>query len=170
MTIPFRDSIFHQILADDLAKLGDPAAELAPHFATSQTFLEFLPEAKAHHAYAPGKWTVSQVIGHLLDTRAVFLSRLLYIARGESIPLPGFDEQLWVRTAAHDTLDLPALRALWKAGADLLTLTVRSLPAPSLDNSGNANGITITVREILLYLIAHEKHHLRILSERYLTP
>lgn len=170
MATLFRDSIFQKILAEELSQLGDARQALAPHFDAMTRFLAALPEAKAAHAYAPGKWTVSEVIGHLLDTRLVFLNRLLYISRGEARPLPGFDEGLWVREAGHAALPFAALRDLHQAGAAFASATLASLPAGSFSRSGEANGVLITGEEILRYLIAHETHHLRVLRDRYLAP
>jgi uncharacterized damage-inducible protein DinB len=164
----FRDSIYHSILKDDLALIRDGVQDLASHFASSLSFIQSIPAAKLGFAYAPGKWTLAQVIGHLSDTQTVFLNRILYISRGQSVALYPFDEQLWVARAGHDALGREKLLELYGSGAAHVKSVVAGLSPESLKREGVANGVEITVEEIILYLMAHEKHHLRVLRERYL--
>jgi uncharacterized damage-inducible protein DinB len=163
----FTDSPFHRILADELAVLGDPVAELPRQRAGYLDFLSSLPESLASHAYAPGKWTVSQVVGHLADTQLVFLGRILFFARGQGTALPGFDEGTWVEASGHRGLSLARLREIHAAGSAAVAALVASLPPGALSREGEANGVRIRVDEILSYLIAHERHHVKVLRERY---
>ena len=94
---PFKESIYHTILKDDFALIRDDVRDLPAHFSESLAFLQSIPAPKLTHAYAPGKWTIAELIGYISDTQTVFLNRILYIARGEPVPLPNFDEQIWVR-------------------------------------------------------------------------
>jgi uncharacterized damage-inducible protein DinB len=167
MTTRFKDSVFHRILEEELATLGDPAAALPVHNAEVQAFLGGLPEAKRGFAYAPGKWTLGQVVGHLADAQLVFLGRILFIARGQDAALPGFDEDRWIVSSGHGEKSLAELRDLLARGAALAEALVKSLPPGALSREGVANGILITPSEVLAYLIAHEKHHLRVIRERY---
>jgi uncharacterized damage-inducible protein DinB len=164
----FRDSIFHSILKDDLALIPNGVRDLAAHFPSSLDFIQSIPADKFGFAYAPGKWTVAQVIGHLSDTQTVFLNRILYISRGQSVALHPFDEQTWIESARHDELGRENLLDLYESGLAHVQSVVSSLPAGSLAREGLANGVEITVEEIILYLMAHEKHHLRVIRERYL--
>lgn len=163
----FRDSVYHAILKDDLALIPGGVRDLAPHFSSSLVFIQSIPAEKLGLAYAPGKWTVAQVIGHLSDTQTVFLNRLLYISRGQPVALYPFEEQVWVESAGHEALDREKLLDLYESGAAHVQSVVASLPPGSLGREGVANGVEITVEEILLYLMAHEKHHLRVIRERY---
>jgi uncharacterized damage-inducible protein DinB len=164
----FRDSIYYSILKDDLALIKAGVAELAEHFTSSLRFIQSIPADKIGFAYGPGKWSVAQVIGHLSDTQTVFLNRILYISRGQSVALYPFDEQLWVGSAGHESLDREKLLNLYESGARHVQTVIASLPAGSLARAGVANGIEITVEEIILYLMAHEKHHLQVIRDRYL--
>ncbi len=166
----FKDSIYHDILKNDLASIQNGIEDLALHCDQSLRFIQAIPRAKLPFAYAPGKWTVAQVVGHLLDTRIVFLNRILYVARGEKIPLPPFDEQIWVENGGYSRLGLDDLASIYSDGARLFQSTINTLPPGSLGREGVANGVTITVEEIVLYLMAHEKHHLNVVAERYLEP
>jgi uncharacterized damage-inducible protein DinB len=164
----FADSPFHRILTEELAGLGDPVEALSGQQAGYLEFLAGIPEGLASHAYAPGKWTISQVVGHLADTQLVFLGRILFIARRQKTSLPGFDEASWVETSGHRGFSLARLREIHAAGAAAVYALVASLPPESLALEGEANGVQIRVDEILRYLIAHERHHVKVLRERYL--
>ena len=164
----FIDSPYHAILKDDLPQIPGGTAHLSAHFTESLAFLQSIPAEKLAHAYAPGKWTISQLIGHLSDTQTVFLNRILYISRGQHVALHPFDEQTWVTSGGHNHLEREALLNLYATGASHCAAVIESLPAGSLKREGLANNVEITVEEIILYLMAHEKHHLKVIRERYL--
>ena len=129
--------------------------------------LKGLPEDKANYAYADGKWTVKEVIGHLADGERVFSYRLTRIARGDQTPLAGFDENAWAKTAPHakrkmaDVVnELIAIRRATQALVD-------SLDETSVGNQGVANNNPVTARAICWIIAGHTMHHLDILRERY---
>ena len=164
----FIDSPYHAILKDDLPLIRGGTAHLPAHFSESLAFLQSIPAARLAHAYAPGKWTIAQLIGHLSDTQTVFLNRILYISRGQQVALHPFDEQTWVDTGGHNQVGREALMGLYASGAAHCAAVIEALPAGSLEREGLANNVEITVEEIILYLMAHEKHHLKVIRERYL--
>jgi uncharacterized damage-inducible protein DinB len=129
--------------------------------------LRGLSDERGVHRYAEGKWSVKEVLGHLSDAERVFGYRLLRIARADTTPLAGFDENQWAATAPHhhrstaDVVDeLLAVRAATLA-------LIRSLDEPALARSGVANGQPVTGRAICWILAGHTQHHLHILHERY---
>jgi hypothetical protein len=129
--------------------------------------LRALPEDKANHAYAPDKWTVKELIGHLSDAERVFSYRLTRIARGDKTPLSGFDENAWAKTAPHgkrkmaDVIDeMIAVRRSTLALMD-------SLDDSTISNVGLANNNSVSARAICWIMAGHTKHHLDILAERY---
>ena len=164
----FIDSPYHAILKDDLALIQGGGAHLPAHFSESLAFLQAIPAAKIGHAYAPGKWTIAQLIGHLSDTQTVFLNRILYIARGQNVALHPFDDHISIGIAGHNGLDQAALLGLYASGAAHCRAVIESLPKESFKRQGLANQVEITVEEIILYLMAHEKHHFKVMRERYL--
>ncbi|MEO6094856.1 MAG: DinB family protein [Fibrobacteria bacterium] len=164
----FRDSIYYAILKDDLALLRGGVLDLGSHFSSSLVFIQSIPADRLGFAYAPGKWTVSQVLGHLSDIQTVFLNRALYISRGQSVALYPIEEQLWVGSAGHAELGREKLLDLYASGAAHVQSVVSSLPPGSLAREGVANEVEITAEEVILYLMAHEMHHLRVIRERYL--
>ena len=127
-----------------------------------------VPESKGNFAYAPGKWTLKDVIGHIIDGERVFSYRALRIARGDEIPLPGFDENAWVPMAeagARTIKDLIAELAAVRAATLHLLM---HLPAEAITRIGTASGKAISVRALAWIITGHERHHLRIIRERYL--
>ena len=129
--------------------------------------LKSLPDDKANHAYADGKWTVKEVIGHLADAERVFSYRLTRIARGDQTPLAGFDENAWAKTAPH------AKRPMAKVADEMIAIRrstlalIDSLDDTSIANSGVANNNPVSARAICWILAGHTRHHLDILAERY---
>ena len=129
--------------------------------------LRSLPEDKANHAYAAGKWTVKELIGHVADAERVFSYRLTRIARGDKTPLSGFDENAWAKTAPHgkrkvaDVVDeMIAIRRATLALVD-------SLDESTVSNVGLANNNSVSARAICWIMAGHTKHHLDILRDKY---
>jgi len=129
--------------------------------------LKALPEDKANYAYADGKWTIKEVIGHLADGERVFSYRLTRIARGDETPLAGFDENAWAKAAPH------AKRRIADVANEMIAIRratlalVDSLDESSISNKGVANNNPVTARAICWIMAGHTKHHLDILKERY---
>ncbi|HET7291876.1 MAG TPA: DinB family protein, partial [Vicinamibacteria bacterium] len=132
-------------------------------------FLRGLPPEKARHAYAPGKWTVAELVGHVADSERVFAYRALCFARGGTEPQPGFDENVYAANApdrggaAFSAVvdDYAAVRAA--------TLSLfRGFAPEAWERRGVANAKEISVRAQAWVIAGHERHHLKVLRERYL--
>lgn len=122
---------------------------------------------KGDHAYAPGKWTVKDVVGHMCDAERVFAYRALRFARGDTTELAGFEQDDYVKTANANrrTMD-DLLEELWSVRAATLSLA-KHLPEEALRRGGKASGYPVTVRALLYIIAGHERHHMGILKERY---
>jgi len=123
--------------------------------------------ARERHRYEPGKWSVREVFGHLQDSEQIFGYRTLCISRGEQAPLPGFDQEEYLRNSAYDlrpladtVRDFDVLR-----GVNLSLL--RALDRSAWDRRGTANGAGVTVRALAFIMAGHVRHHLGILRSRY---
>jgi uncharacterized damage-inducible protein DinB len=169
MTINRPDaSEFAPFYAGYVGKVPDsgPVKVLEEQIARLET-LKALPEDKANHAYAAGKWTVKEVIGHLADAERVFSYRLTRIARGDQAPLAGFDENAWARAAPH------AKRPIRKVAEEMIAIRrstlalIDSLDDTAIANTGVANNSPVSARAICWILAGHSQHHLGILAERY---
>jgi hypothetical protein len=129
--------------------------------------LGHLSEDRALHRYAPEKWSVKEVVGHLSDAERVYVYRALRFARSDSTPLPGFDENLYVPAGRFDIRPMAALLDEWRT-VRMATLSLfRGLDAAALCGRGVANGSIISVRALAWLAAGHTQHHLGVLRERY---
>jgi hypothetical protein len=146
--------------ADVLALLTEQAAAVARLVAA-------LTPQQGEVRYAPGKWSVKQVLAHLADTERVFVFRALWFARGEESALPGMDENLWGETAGADARPVAdigrELAALRRLSLDLFA----ALPAEAWERRGVASERVLSVRAVPWIVAGHETHHLVVLRERY---
>ena len=169
MTINRPDaSEFAPFYAGYVGKVPDsgPAAELKGQISALEK-LKSLPEDKANHAYADGKWTVKEVIGHCADAERVFTYRLTRIARGDKTPLAGFDENAWAKTAPHGKRPMPAVVDEFIAVRGATLALLDSLDETAIANSTSANNKEITGRALCWIIAGHARHHLDVLHERY---
>ena len=169
MTINRPDaSEFAPFYAGYVGKVPDsgPAAELKGQVAALEK-LKLLPDDKANYAYADGKWTVKEVIGHCADAERVFSYRLTRIARGDKTPLAGFDEHEWAKTAPHGRRPLSAVVDEMIAVRRSTIALVESLDDTAIANSTTANNKELTGRALCWIIAGHSKHHLDVLHERY---
>ncbi len=118
--------------------------------------------------YAPGKWTIEEVAGHVADTERVFAYRILAIARGDTKELPGFEQDDYVRAGAFNARSLADLLDEFRTVRQGTIALLRGLPAEAWDRRGTANGFSVTVRGLAFVVAGHELHHAAILRERYL--
>ncbi|HJW32830.1 MAG TPA: DinB family protein [Holophagaceae bacterium] len=119
------------------------------------------------HAYAPGKWTVGQVLGHLIDDERIFGYRMLCVARKEPLALPGFDENLYVATAGFEGRGLEDLLAEYRVVRASTLAFLRGMPVEAWDHRGTTNGYSATVRGLAFQIVGHERHHLGFLEQHY---
>lgn len=164
---PFLRSVNYQILEPDLAGLEGTKEEVLRHLGEFAAWMEAIPEAKLDHAYAPGKWTVRVLLGHIIDSQIIILFRLLTFGRGDTLPIPVAQEEIWAANSGHDRIRKAELLRGYHRAAGFTEWVVETLPDDAMARSGVANGIRLTVRELHLYIIAHERHHRRIMRERY---
>lgn len=126
-----------------------------------------LDESQASFRYAPGKWSVKQVVGHLSDVERVFAYRALVAARGDRTPLPSFDENEYAEAGDFDQRPIAEIVAEFRAVRAASLALFGSLGPEALARRGNANGATITPRAVAWIAAGHELHHVAILRERY---
>jgi uncharacterized damage-inducible protein DinB len=141
--------------------------ELARQGRETAATLGALPAEKARYRYAPDKWSVTQVAGHLSDCERVFAYRTLWIARGDQAPLPGFEEDDWMKTAPWDRRELPDVLAELAAVRQATLALLGSLDDAAFERRGTANGASISVRALAYIMAGHELHHRAVLRERY---
>ena len=125
-------------------------------------------EARGDFRYAPGKWTLKEVIGHLSDTERVFAYRALSIARGDPAPLPSFDDQAWVAEMGAGDRTLAEMVGEFELVRRASFVLFRHLPPSAWLRRGTANGYPTSVRGMAYAMAGHVRHHLEVVEARYL--
>ena len=126
-----------------------------------------VPAEREQHRYAPGKWSVREVFGHLTDGERVFGYRAFCISRGDQSALPGFDEQSYIAGSDYDGVPLAQLASDFAALRQSNLSVLRRLPADAWARGGTANGTPVTVRALAFIMAGHVRHHLGVLRDRY---
>jgi hypothetical protein len=147
---------------------GDVLGLLATQVDQTAALLGGVPASRWGHRYAPGKWSVAEVLGHVIDVERVFAYRALRFARGDATPLPGFDENAWAPLSGYDDRPLPDITAELRAVRLATVALFRGFDAEAVGRRGTANQVEFTVRSIPWIIAGHERHHVRVLRERYL--
>ncbi len=151
----------------DLVPDGDVITTLATQGLATRALLASCSEAQGEHRYAPGKWTVKRLLQHIVDGERMFCYRALCIARGETVSLPGFDEDAYAQNDGSDERSLAAIVGEFASvRAATLTLFEGILP-DAARRIGTANGKPASPRALAWIIAGHELHHLRVLRERY---
>ena len=125
-------------------------------------------EREGNFRYAPDKWTLKEVIGHVADTERVFAYRSLRIARADQTPIEGFEQDDYVRNGAFSERTLADLSEEFAHVRNASLALFRSLPDQAWTRRGVANKNEVSVRALAYIIAGHEVHHRRILEEKYL--
>lgn len=127
-----------------------------------------LSEGQGGFRYAPGKWSLKDLLLHLADAERIFSCRCLRIGRGDMTPLPGFDEEAYAAAAGADVRPWASLLEEFRATRQASLVLFRALPQEAWLNRGLANGHTLTARCLPFLCLGHAAHHLEVIRERYL--
>jgi len=131
-------------------------------------FLGALDKATADYRYGPEKWSVKEVLGHVVDTERIFGARALCFARGEKIPLPPFEQDAYVRSAGFDKRSLASLSREFEAVRQSTESLFDGFDVEQWNRGGIANEVHMTVRAVAFIVAGHAAHHLAVIRERYL--
>jgi len=152
----------------DRVTSDDIVAVLTTQLDETKAFLSAISEEQSLHRYAPDKWSMRQLLGHVNDTERVFMFRALWFARGFEDPLPSFDQEIGFKAAESDQVSWASHIEEFRA-IRLSTLAFfRNLPGEAWLRSGIASGNSVTVRALAYIVAGHVSHHVNILRERYL--
>lgn len=156
--------------ADIANVIGDDAVEaLASQTDEVNALMAALgDDAIAGLRYAPGKWTLKEVFGHMIDDERIFAYRALCIARGDATPLVSFDENLYVASSNFEERTLDSLISEYALVRGATIALLDSLPEEAWIRRGSVAGYSATVRGLAFHIAGHELHHLAIIRERYL--
>jgi hypothetical protein len=159
---PFYETYVSKVTEPDLVAL------LTSQQTSTAKFLAGLNETQAAHRYAPGKWSLREVIGHLADSERIFAYRLLRVARGDSTPLPGFDENIYVPGGDFERRSLASVAAEFASIRGATVTLLEGITPEALARMGTASGRPVSARALAFIIAGHEKHHLGVIRERYL--
>ena len=146
---------------------GDILSALESQPAEMRRALGGLPESRAGYRYAEGKWSIREVLGHVIDTERVFGYRALCVARGDVTSLPGFDEKAYGRNAPHDACPLAELLEEFDAVRQGHVLFFRHLRPEDWTRMGVANNLPVSPRALAYNMDGHVIHHLNGLRDNY---
>jgi hypothetical protein len=147
---------------------GDILTILSKQLNETLSLMRSIPESAGNFCYAPDKWSVKELIGHIIDSERVFAYRALCIARGDRTPLPGFDEKEYVCNASFNDCSLADLIAEFETVRKSTLFLFKQLDENAWQRAGTANENGVTVRALAYILAGHEQHHCNILRDRYL--
>ena len=135
----------------------------------TQQFLSSIDESRGGFAYAPGKWQLKEVAGHVCDTERIMCYRALCFARKDKTPLPGFEENDYTPASNYSERTLQNISAELKTVREATISLIENFSPEMIDHRGIANDVEVSVRGIIFMIYVHQQHHMRIIRERYLS-
>jgi hypothetical protein len=159
---------YYRDYVDRASQRADVHTALLDQIHELHAALDSLSDAQA--CFKPGaqEWSIKEVIGHLNDVERVFSYRLLRISRGDATPLPGFEQEEYVRAAGFVDTPLGDLLSEFEYLRGANRIAIRHMSAEALNRRGTASGYPVSARALVYMLIGHVDHHLASLREKYL--
>jgi len=161
---PYFERYIKLIEGDDIIKI------LYEQNKITRELINSISDYKGNYRYADGKWTIKEVIGHILDSERILAYRALSLARGEKKSLPGFDHEDYVREGNFNSRELLEVSFEFKLLRESNLLQFKNFSEEMLCKKGFADEASVTVLALLYIIGGHEKHHLNVLEEKYLKP
>ena len=127
-----------------------------------------IPESRAGLRYAPDKWSIKELVGHVIDSERVFAYRALRFARNDKTALPGYEQDDYVRGGDHDSLPLTDIASELKSVRASTIFLFKHLNADAWTRTGVANDAEVSVRALAYIIAGHELHHREVLRSRYI--
>jgi hypothetical protein len=146
---------------------GDVVATIRDQMAETLTFLRGIDPARTTSGYAPGKWSIRDVVLHMADTERVMAYRALRIARADTTPLASFDENAWTPMAGANARSMDSLLAELESTRRATVAMLDGLPPEAWARVGTASGKPVSVRALAWIIAGHERHHVAVIRERY---
>lgn len=156
------------IYIDLLPNDGKILQHLDDNLKSTTKFIASLPKDRLLYRYAKGKWTIKEILGHVVDDECIYLYRALRFARNDATELPGFDQDHYARYAGANSRDIRDILRDLKLVRQLTISFFNSLDAEALMRSGVADGKRVSVRALAYHIAGHELRHMNIIRERYL--
>ena len=148
---------------------GDILAALSDQSSETRALLEGVPESRAGFRYAADKWSIKELVGHMIDSERIFAYRALRFARHDRTPLPGYEQDDYIANASFDSCPLGELAAEFESVRRATLYLFRHLDGEAWARRGLANDSEVSVRALAYIIAGHELHHVGILRDRYLS-
>ncbi|MBL7783836.1 MAG: DinB family protein [Saprospiraceae bacterium] len=161
---------FHEYYLRFVPSRGTAKSLLKSTFRDTRNLLLSLTPEQADYAYAPGKWTVKQMVVHLIDIERVFSFRLLSFMRGDRIALPGFNQDIWMEQVDVSRRTMKELLKEWKTVRDNTLLLLDQCSEEQSRFMGTASNWKVSVRAYFFIIVGHHLHHLAVLRDQYGIP
>jgi uncharacterized damage-inducible protein DinB len=152
----------------NLVPEGDIVDTLSQQLEETLGLLGGISESQAGYRYAPGKWSIKELVGHVIDAERIFAYRALRFARNDKAPIEGFEQDEFVQNGNFDERTLADLAQEFEHVRRANLLLFRSLGEQTLSLKGTASENEVSVRALLYITAGHERHHMEILKTRYL--
>lgn len=159
----YYESYRHHIIENDMFKGLVAQGELTLQFIRS------LPEKQGDNRYQEGKWSIKEVLGHIMDTERILTYRILCFMRGERQGLPGFEENDYVSNSNYSSRTLKDIADEMYAIRQSTIHMLMNMDVNTLDDSGIANGKEVSVRALIYFVLVHERHHVKFVKKTYLN-
>ena len=150
-----------------LVPAGDIVQTLSTQLEETLTALGAIPEAQAGYRYAPGKWSIKEVIGHIIDSERIFAYRALCFARNDNRPIAGFEQDDYMQNSDFDARTLADLAAEFEYVRRGNIMLFDSLSDAAWSRRGIASDVEVSVHALGFIIAGHERHHMKVLKERY---
>lgn len=161
---PAYAGMYMDLLPDD----GLVLKHLQENFRLTKEFILSLPEEKLLYSYAPGKWTIKEILVHIIDDERIYAYRALRFARNDKTKLPGFEQDDFARCSNANERELENIFEEYEAVRNSTITLFNGLDDSVLTNEGIADNNKATVRALAYHIAGHELHHLNIIKEKYL--
>lgn len=158
---------FYADYIERATKRGDVYAALVHQIDELHAALDSLSDTQAHFKPGPQEWSIKEVIGHVGDVERVFSYRLLRVSRNDATPLPGFDQEDYVRESGFDGVALNDLLCEFEYQRRANILEIEHMSDETTRRFGTASGYTVSARALIYMMVGHVDHHMASLHEKY---
>lgn len=159
---PYYETYIGKVSGDDIV------TELRNQLYQTTLFLNSLSEEQANHRYAPDKWSIKELVGHINDTERIFAYRALRFARNDQTPIEGYEQDDYVKNSQFDNYQFADLVEEFKNLRQANLVLFSNLADEAWSRTGKANNKEISVRALAYIIAGHELHHIGVLREKYL--
>lgn len=161
---PSYANMYIQLLPDD----GLLLEHLKDNFIATKELILPVNEEKLNYRYAANKWTIKEILVHIIDDERIYAYRALRFARNDKTELPGFEQDDYILYSQANTRSIESIFEEYKAVRDATVALFNGLPEDSFLRMGTANNNQVTVRALAYHIAGHELHHINIIKEKYL--